>query len=275
MQELTTKQPKSTLVCRAGKCPDSTRQSWSLSSAYTGSSFLENPESAVGAGGRLCQLPHAEPWCPHVKHPHKPSIQGQQLAGGCTSRRDSHSTPSARLAQTRLQGTSHPSLIPTTPTHLVFQERMCLVWIRQHWLHDRRTDLLSQTPPSRQCWLREVKDHRRYHHSGPWPLGSHTRSRGESGCWEVLATSSSRRELHTKFPLWEHGGLGAGSFSLRETRFGFSLRAQPGLCLDFAPSPPGRPASLSGTLCPGPEPFRADPSEAGPKCLHHRRQQGV
>ena len=48
-------------------------------------------------------------------------------------------------------------------------------------------------------------------------------------------------EPYTKFPLWEHGGLGAGSFSLRETRFGFSLRAQPGLCLDFAPFPPGWP----------------------------------
>lgn len=53
------------------------------------------------------------------------------------------------------------------------------------------------------------------------------------------ATSSSRREPHTKFPLWEHGGPGTGSFSLRETRFGFSPRAQPGLCLPSAPSPPG------------------------------------
>lgn len=57
-------------------------------------------------------------------------------------------------------------------------------------------------------------------------------------------------------------------------RFGFSPRAQPGLCLDFAHPHPGL-ASLLGTRHPGLKPFQADPSEAGHQDTPPKTAQGM
>lgn len=100
---------------------------------------------------------------------------------------------------------------------------------------------MSQTRPSGQCRLREVRDHGSYHHGGRRLPGG-TPAPGERlGAGRRRLPPPPRRQPHTKFPLWEPGGLGTGSFSHRETRFGFSPRAQLGLCLDAAASPAGWP----------------------------------
>lgn len=126
--------------------------------------------------------------------------------------------------------------------------------------------------PSGQCRLREVRDHRSYHHSGRRLPGG-TPAPGERlGAGRRRLPPPPRRQPHTKFPLWEHGGLGTGSFSHRETRFGFSPRAQLGLCLDAAASPavwpPCRGHSVQTQALPS-GPFR------GWAQRHHRGRQGT
>lgn len=140
-------------------------------------------------------------------------------------------------AQTHSRGTSHPGPAPAVPTPSVFQGRMCLVWIRQCWPRNRRsgqsalrsrvTGVITTVSCGSQAGT-------------PIPR----ESLGEAGRWEP----------HTKFPLWEKGGPGTGSFSLRETQVGVDSEGTTGLCLDFGPSPPGL-APLLGTQQPGPQPF--------------------
>lgn len=189
----------------------------------------------VGNGGRnrLRQQLHTWPSGPSLKCPHKPSTQGAAAGGQLGFLQPT----TACRAQTYSRGTSHPGPAPAVPTPSVFQGRMCLVWIRQCWpcntrsgqsaLRSRVTGVITTVSCGSQAGT-------------PIPR----ESLGEAGRWEP----------HTKFPLWEKGGPGTGSFSLRETQVGVDSEGTTGLCLDFGPSPPGL-APLLGTQQPGPQPF--------------------
>lgn len=178
-------------------------------SACAGCPFVENPESAVGAEAGLCQLPHTEPRGPNFKGAHKPPIQGQQLG----FQMGLPQPPAARLAQTRSQGTSHPSLVPTTRPHSGFQERMCLVWIRQCWPRDTENRLIV---PNATVWPVSAQ-----RGQGSQKLSSqraaaprrHTRSRGEAGCGEAPATPSSPPAATHKVPFM--GTRRAGHWQLQ------------------------------------------------------------
>ena len=80
--------------------------------------------------------------------------------------------------------------------------------------------------------------------------------------------------LSELFPLWERGGEAQAVSASGKRRFGFSPRAQPGLCFDFAPSPPSGLGSLSSTQHPGPKYLQPTLPRLGTK-RYHGGQQGT
>lgn len=194
--------------------------------------------------------------------PHKPSIQGAATGGGLASRwADADPLTSCR----------HRSPVPAAPTHSVFQERMCLVWLRRCWSQD--TENRFVVPNSLSGLMSSGSKRSRVTGVITAARSGHTRSQGESGRRETLAVSSSAGS-HIQSSLYGNkAGRALAVSASGKPRFGFSLRAQPGLCLDFTRPqlgwPPGRVHSIQ------------DPSPSGPTLprmgtrTHHGRQRGT
>lgn len=250
--------PQTSLVCKGGQCPASRGQpALSLLPALAALSWKTPSQQCEQRW--LHQLLYAEPWGPSFKRPHKPSIQGAAAGGElCFQTGLRHPPlPGWHRPTREAPPITAPSLLPP-PTQ--FSKKQ---YVRsgsdnagpETW----RTDL-SQTRPSglvsaqskrsRVTGVIAVSCGSEARRSGPFP-------------GRVRAPPPPARS-HTQSPLYGNkAGQALAVSASGKPRFGFSPRAQPSLCLDFALSP------LAGLLC-GYTASRTQAPPANPSKVGHK-----